>query len=356
MSTQSGILSRVKKILVLNQVSIIIMIILALLLIVLIIYRSQAWVEQGSLPPFDTASPKEQYEIAKLAAEIRQIRSDTSGSLFWLKLIALFVTVGGAIGGYLIGQSQNTKKRIDLEDRKIDFENRKNVDSAYQSIVKELSDDSALLRAAAAVKLGAILKSFPSEWIVSEVVKDQIIQLTKQVLAASLAIEKDDKVLKTITIALVLHKPWKDDPEQPAKEQYGNVREIDLSSAKAIDAYWAKTDFSYADFYLADLTQASFRKAILRQAQFRQANLERSVLVDADCTGANFKLADLRNADLSGATLIQAAFDGTKVNGCVLTGAKLGENPDAQVDNSVDGDELDMISVLEWLTSATQST
>ena len=40
-------------------------------------------------------------EIDKLAAEIRQIRSDTTGSLFWLKMIALFVTVGGAVGGYL---------------------------------------------------------------------------------------------------------------------------------------------------------------------------------------------------------------------------------------------------------------
>ena len=41
---------------------------------------------------------KDSYEISKLDAEIRKIRSDTAGSLFALKVIALFVTVGGAVG------------------------------------------------------------------------------------------------------------------------------------------------------------------------------------------------------------------------------------------------------------------
>jgi uncharacterized protein YjbI with pentapeptide repeats len=349
MSTQRDILSRLKKILSLNQFTIIILVLLALAFIVLVIYLSQSWVEQGSLPPFDEASPLEQYQIAKLAAEIRQIRSDTSGSLFWLKLIALFVTVGGAVGGYLIGQSQTTKKRIAFEDRK-------NVDSAYQSIVKDLSDDkSILLRAAAAVNLGALLKSFPSEWSVSDVRKVQLIQLTKQVLAASLAIEQDPKVLKTLTIALALHRPWKDDPAQPGKEQYGDVREVDLSRAKAVDAYWAKVDFTYSDFYQADLSEASFRRAILKGAQFRQSDLTKAVLIDADCTEANFKLADLRHANLSGATLTSANFDGTKVNGCVLKGAELGDNPSTLVDNSVKGDGSEMMSVQEWFQSAGQS-
>lgn len=87
---------------------------------------------------------KDSYEISKLDAEIRQIRSDTAGSLFALKVIALFVTVGGAVGGYLIGQSRTTQARISFEDRK-------NVDEVYQSIIRELADETPILRAAAAV-------------------------------------------------------------------------------------------------------------------------------------------------------------------------------------------------------------
>ena len=148
----------------LPNILIIVLITIILILMVIIIYISQYQAERNALPSISTPSqssiPKQEYEISKLAAEIKKIRSDTAGSLFWLKLIGLFVTVGGAIGGYLIGQSRSTRARLD-------FENRKNVDSAYQSIVLELSDDSPILRAAAAVKLGTILKSFPSEWDVS---------------------------------------------------------------------------------------------------------------------------------------------------------------------------------------------
>src|SRR6266513_1814740 len=159
MTAQRNFWERTKANLGLDKFGAPILIALMLLAIILVVYYTQRLSEQTSLPPIVTTSPKEQYEIAKLAAEIRQIRSDTSGSLFWLKMIALFVTVGGAVGGYLIGQKQTTKKRLE-------FENLKNIDSIYQSIVLELADKSnALLRAAAAVKLGMILKSFPSEWV-----------------------------------------------------------------------------------------------------------------------------------------------------------------------------------------------
>jgi hypothetical protein len=158
---------------------------------------------------------KEQYEIAKIYSEIRQIRSDTGGSLFWLKLIALFVTVGGAVGGYLVGQKQATRSRMEFEDRatrsRMKFEGRKNVDAAYQSIVQELSAKSHLLRAAASAKLGSILESFPEEWSVSEDKdeninkRNQLIDLTKKILAASLSIEKKKSVLKNLTKSIALH-------------------------------------------------------------------------------------------------------------------------------------------------------
>lgn len=329
----------------LSQITIAILVIVVLLISAGIVYLSQILAEQSAFiitPPLNVTTPKEQYEIAKLAAEIRQIRSDTSGSLFWLKMIALFVTVGGAIGGYLIGQGRSTRARIEFEDRK-------NVDTAYQAVVQELSDKSALLRAAAVVKLGMILKSFPQEWNVNSIRREQLIDLTKQVLAASLSIENEPKVLKTLTSAIVLHRPWENDPDAGDRTRYGDLREVDLSSAKACDAYWAWVDFTDADFYRADLTEASFREAILHRAQFREAILKEAVFTQADCKGANFKFADLRHANLTNAVLHKAKFEGAKVYGVTLAHAKFGNNPNMPVDNSPAADETMMIPFQEWL-------
>lgn len=360
-------------------------------------YVMQIVAIRGSLPPIETSGEKD-YQMAKLVAEIQQIRSDTTGSLFWLKMIALFVTVGGAVSGYLIGQSQTTQK-------KLDFEKKKNIDTAYQSIVNKLADKDPRLRAAAAVELGSILQSFPTEWCGDSSDDDkkrrsQYIQLTKQVLAASLAIEDHKKVRKTLTIALVLHKPWENDPAEPAKRKYADARELDMSGAMAGDAYWRRVDFSGTDFYTADLTKRSFRESILHDAQFAPANLQRAVLAKAICRRANFKtadlrdadlteaicegtkfisadlrgadlskasfaawletnpphrertsfeLADLRNANLTNAAFAETNFEAAKVFGCVITGAKFLENPDAWVDNSEAGDGSQIILLSEWL-------
>ena len=343
MSARRNILEKIRKGVGLDRYGIPILMILMLSIIIVVVYYSQKLSEQTSLPPIVTTSSKEQYEIAKLAAEIRQIRSDTSGSLFWLKMIALFVTVGGAVGGYLVGQKQTTRQRLE-------FENLKNIDSMYQGIVLELADKSPLLRAAAAVRLGMILKSFPSEWVVDDARRSQIIQLTKQVLAASLAIEKDPKVLKTLSIALVLNQYSEDDPKKPGSPRIlGDVRELDLSGAEAIDAYWARVNFSYSDFYKANLVGTSFRGSVLRGTQFREAILRDTVFVDADCEGVNFKLADLRKADLTNATLTKARFEETKVFKCVVTGCTFGNNPDVWVDDSEAGDGSHRIKLAEWL-------
>ena len=61
-------------------------------------------------------------------------------------------------------------------------------------LFQELSSSSALLRAAAAVKLGSLLNSFPAEWKVRPPRRHELILLTKQVLATALAIETEDKV------------------------------------------------------------------------------------------------------------------------------------------------------------------
>lgn len=333
----------------LSQPLIVFLVVMVLLASIVIIYYSQVLVERqitSLASSLEDASPKEQYEVAKLRAEIQQILSNISGSQFWLKLIALFVTVGGAVGGYLVGQSQATRARIDFEDRK-------NVDAAYQALIQELSDTAPLLRAAAAVKLGIVLKSFPHEWNVSGERRGQLIELTKQVLATSLSVEKEEKVLKTLTSAIILHQPWKDDENSLEKRRYGDLRGIDLSGAKAQDAYWARVDFTYADFYKANLSQASLREAILQGAQFRETILQDAVLVKANCEGTNFKYADLSNADLSGAMLVKANFEGAKVAGVKLEGAVLGDNPDTKVDISTTSRKK-LVSFQKWLDSYKQ--
>jgi uncharacterized protein YjbI with pentapeptide repeats len=336
-----NIRTALNKILTLNAVTVGILVVTLLILIFLVVDNRQQKAVEGVVPPTPEKSPvsaKEPFEIAKLRAEIEQIRSDTSGSLFWLKLIAVFVTVGGAVGGYLLAQTRASRDRIEFEDRK-------NVDLAYQSIVQELSNDSPLLRAAAAVKLGSILSAFPSEWNVNEERKLQLQQLTKDVLAAALATEENEKVLKTITIAIAKHKNLGTDFEGLA-----DLRGIDMSGAKAADAYWAKADFTYADFFKANLNGASFRKSILRGAQFRESILTNAVFCDADCTHTNFKFADLRNADFTGAKLSHVNFEEAKVYGVKLAKAEIEISDEiVKVDLSPNSDGTKLVTVEQWL-------
>lgn len=320
----------------LSNWQIVTLVLLSIILSVAVTYGSQYYIDSKVVGSSDTLSvKKEEYEISKLDAEISRIRSDTAGSLFWLKLIALFVTVGGAIGGYLIGQSRNTFA-------KIDFENKKNVDEVYQSIVQELADDSAILRASAAVKLGSILKSFPSEWSVSDPRKEQLFQLTKQVLAAALSIENDKKVLKTLTINVILHNPEEG-------KGLACARELDLSGAKAEDAYWARCNFEYSDFYAADLSRASFRKSNLCSAQFRETKLNNSVFDESTCSGTNFKMADLRGASFIGASLDDVNFENAKVYSASLEGANIKNIPECNVDISEKGDGSKIVQASSWL-------
>ncbi|MGZ8159189.1 MAG: pentapeptide repeat-containing protein [Methylobacter sp.] len=326
----------------LSTAAIVSLLVLALALILLVTLGAQYYVDyvdRHIVVASDKLNDKKtEYEITKLDAEISSIRSDTAGSLFWLKLIALFVTVGGAVGGYLIGQSRTTIARLNFEDRK-------NVDEVYQSIVQELASDSPILRAASAVKLGAILKSFPAEWNVSDNRKAQLLQLTKQVLAAALSIEDIPKVLKTLTISIVLHKP-------ESSNGLANVQELDLSGANAEDAYWARCDFENADFYRANLCNASFRKSKLSGAQFRESNLNNAIFIDSKCINTNFKMADLRGASFDRAYLKAVNFENAKVHSISLKEATIDNIPDCLVDVSVDGNGSQLIVVGEWLESA----
>jgi Pentapeptide repeats (9 copies) len=334
----------------LGQTAVIVLVICALAGVFIIAFALQAVAEQGAFDfgqTSDLNTLKTENEIAKLSAEIRQIRSETSGSLFWLKVIAVFVTVGGAVGGYLVGQSRITKARLDFEDKKA-------IDAAYQGIVQELSASSPVSRAAAAVKLGQILKQFPVEWEIGgkqqeiEDRKQYLVQLTKQVLAAALAIEEDPKVLKVLTIALVLHHPWTGDPDKETARR-SDARELDLSLAKATDAYWARVDFTGADFYKANLAKVSFRRSILHYAQFREADAQESVFIDADCQNASFKLSDLRGSNFQGAKLHQVDFEGAKVHNTSFADAEYSGRLDVKVDISPFADGSSLVDIENWL-------
>lgn len=319
----------------LSDGTIVFLVLIVLSIAVATVYVSQAVVERGALSPVSGSSDlKQQREIDKLDAEIRQIRSDTGGSLFWLKMGGIFVTVGTAVGGYLLGQSRSTHKRVELE-------RWQNVNALYEGLVQELSADSAVLRAAAAAKLGKLLQIIPDEWDVSTERGAELRDLTRKVLAAALAIEKDEKVLKTITIAIAL---------APPSDAWTDLRDVDLSGAQAADAYWARVDFTDADFYKADLSRTSLRKAILHRSQFRQANLTQAVLAQAECDEASFKLADIRGADLRGTSLVKASFEGSKVFGVLFDeSTTIGDNDDHSVDVSERGDGSETLRVADWL-------
>ena len=271
---------------------------------------------------------KEQIELAKLAAEVRQIRGDTSGGQFWLRLVALFVTVGGAIGGYLVAQDVARRARERLEDRRT-------VDALFQGIVKELADPAPLLRAAAAVKLGELLHEFPAEWQVGEARRAELVNLAKRVLAAALTLEQDEKVQKTLSIAILRHRL---EAPAPGSRATWDLRGLDLSGAHARDAYWKAVDLSGADLFKADLGKASLRAAVLHHAQFREASLVDAVLADADARDASFRFADLRRADLRGAVLTGADLAGAKIHGACFDAGAAQTLADAEVDISEQGD------------------
>jgi hypothetical protein len=338
----------------LNFITITIIVAVALAAIVVIgeFLDTVATANSFKLDKVADSTNKADYEIFKLRAEVQQIRSDTAGRAFWIKLVGIFITVIGAIAGFLVGQSKAAKDRLKAEEKRnqdqLAFEHRKDVDEAYQQIVQELSADKAVLRAAAAVKLGAILQNIPAEWNISDERKQQLIKLTKQVIAAALAIEEDEKVRKTLSIALVLHKPASIPPAE-SKELLSDVKGMDLSHANAADAYWARADFSGTDFYRADLQKTSFRRSKLTYAQFRETNLRQTVFKDAECRSANFLLADLREADFTGADLTGASFAKARVFGVIVKDAKWSSQPGVFVDTSASDGEKVLEPFDEWM-------
>ena len=177
--------------------------------------------------------------------------------------------------------------------------------------------------------------------------REELIQLTKQILAAALAIEKNEKVLKTITIALARLPKNATVNGQPALV---DLRKLDLSWANATDAYWADVDFFSADFFRANLAQTSFRRADLTYTQFYHSNLTKAVLSKAICAGTNFKFADLRYADFTGAKINeQVNFEGAKVYGMKLPPENALLIKDTEVDVSRNGDGSAMKSLSLWI-------
>jgi uncharacterized protein YjbI with pentapeptide repeats len=274
----------------LSHTAVIGLVILTIALTVALTLFAQALAERGAIgnsPVSEGLTAARR--VDKLNAEIQKIRSETAGSLFWLKMIGLFVTVGSAVGGYLIAHTRSVNMRLQ-------FDKRNEVIRLYQAIVEELSSDKPVLRAAAAVRLGAVLEKYPSTWEVegenSEDTRRELINLTKQVLASALTIESEPAVLKALTISVARHRVSAEGGRE------FDMTDLDLSGAKVADAYWADCNLSRTDLYNANLENASLRRATLAYTQFRDASLASAVLAEADCANANFKRADLREVDL----------------------------------------------------------
>jgi uncharacterized protein YjbI with pentapeptide repeats len=172
-------------------------------------------------------------------------------------------------------------------------------------------------------------------------------QLSKQVLAAALSIESDEKVLKTLSINLILYR-------RDASDSLASIQGIDLSAAKADGAYWADCDFSYADFYSATLSRSSFRRSKLTGAQFREAKAAATIFNDADCTETNFKMADLRGASFENAILDRTNFENAKVYSASLAGSKISSLPSCMVDLSEQGDGSRLVAIEQWLISSSE--
>jgi uncharacterized protein YjbI with pentapeptide repeats len=276
----------------LNQAAVIGLVILVVVLTLVTTLFAQALAERGAITSGSVSRDlTAARQLDKLDAEIQKIRSETAGSLFWLKMIGLFVTVGSAVGGYLIAHTRSANMRLQ-------FERRNEVIRLYQGMVEELSSEKPILRAAAAVRLGAVLEKYPSTWEIegesSEDTKQELVKLTKQVLASSLTIETEPAVLKVLSISIARHKV------SDERGKKFDMTGLDLSSAKAIDAYWADCNLSRTDLYNSDLRSASLRRSTLHWTQFRDASLVSAVLSGADCDSTNFKRANLREADLEG--------------------------------------------------------
>ena len=73
----------------LTQPIVVVVVLAVVIAVVVMAFVLQSRAEHGALTPVSGGkNVLTQREIDKLDAEIRQIRSDTSGSLFWLKLTA----------------------------------------------------------------------------------------------------------------------------------------------------------------------------------------------------------------------------------------------------------------------------
>jgi hypothetical protein len=162
----------------LNQAAVIGLVILVVVLTLVTTLFAQALAERGAITSGSVSRDlTAARQLDKLDAEIQKIRSETAGSLFWLKMIGLFVTVGSAVGGYLIAHTRSANMRLQ-------FERRNEVIRLYQGMVEELSSEKPILRAAAAVRLGAVLEKYPSTWEIegesSEDTKQELVKLPRR--------------------------------------------------------------------------------------------------------------------------------------------------------------------------------
>ena len=138
--------------LVLNQPMIVVIVLFVLAVTLLMSFLLQSRAESGALTPITagSATAREQREIDKLNAEIKQIRSDPAAAL--LERWPFFVTLE-RLSAAILGQAKVTKDRLDLSTA--------TVDKTYHAILQSCRRDACSCGRVGA-ELGKLLHHRPS--------------------------------------------------------------------------------------------------------------------------------------------------------------------------------------------------
>jgi uncharacterized protein YjbI with pentapeptide repeats len=253
-------------------------------------------------------------ETERLAAETASIKLSNSNTL-WMMLAPLAPVLVAFLAIVPATMAYSSKSRSDVERSKFD-KSVIDLQHAHDRVVRQdekisrLLDDLSAPSPSRQVFAASRLLSLIQEGIDQARHEARPPHGPRMLVSAMFARLRGQDLLPAEAkyIADGLSKFF---PKDPAKASGLNLREFDLQTVKAPNAYLADIDASGADFFEADLTKVSFRRANLAKAIFKFAKLHKVVFADADLQGADLRGAKLQGALLEKATgLSSAVLDG----------------------------------------------